>query len=89
MEPVIKSKYHQFDLMNCTSLFSLLDGGESYRRDPAYSVFMFHRFLERLWEVSGPSWPCVTHVIIGVEHSGDILSQVPAQHSLNVVSNIN
>lgn len=30
-----------------------------------------------------------THIVVGVEHSGDVLSEVSIEHSLNVASNIN
>lgn len=30
----------------------------------------------------------LSHVVIGVKHAGDVLSQVPVQHGLNIISNI-
>lgn len=33
-------------------------------------------------------WISRTHIVIGVEHSGNVLSQVPIQNSLDVIPNI-
>lgn len=30
-----------------------------------------------------------TYVVVGVEHTGDVLCQISVQHSLDVISNIN
>lgn len=41
------------------------------------------------WEISCVYCDSITHIVIGVQHPGDVLSQVSVQHGLNVVSDVN
>ena len=47
------------------------------------------RYIRCHWDRALREGVCVgTYVVIGIEHPGDVLSQIPVTHSLDVVSTV-